>query len=172
MMPGGHPADLTVDELLKSCEIRFTRASGPGGQHRNKVETAVVITHLPTGVSGQASERRSQHRNREEAIQRLRTSLAVEVRALRGRLDRYQPSETWRSRLRGRRIEISGDHPDFPGLLAEVLDLMFENDSEPGQVAAVLGCSTTQLIRLVGRDARALAAINRRRAELGKHPLR
>ncbi|MCY2992774.1 MAG: peptide chain release factor-like protein [Planctomycetota bacterium] len=52
-----HPAALAIDQLLRECQIVRTRRSGPGGQHRNKVETAVVITHLPSGVKGEASER-------------------------------------------------------------------------------------------------------------------
>jgi protein subunit release factor B len=75
-----HPAAIAVDELLAQCNVVRTRRSGPGGQHRNKVETAVVITHRPTGCQGQASERRSQDLNRQAAIQRLRVKLATQVR--------------------------------------------------------------------------------------------
>jgi peptide chain release factor len=51
--------------------IVCTRASGPGGQHVNKVSTAVEITHLPTGTIAVASDSRSQHTNRGLALQRL-----------------------------------------------------------------------------------------------------
>ena len=53
-----HPAQYPVQRLLAECEINRTRGSGPGGQHRNKVETAIVVVHLPTGLRGEASERR------------------------------------------------------------------------------------------------------------------
>jgi peptide chain release factor len=47
------------------------RASGPGGQHVNRTESAVRVTHLPTGVQASAMEERSQHRNRKLALARL-----------------------------------------------------------------------------------------------------
>jgi len=51
-----HPAALSPAQLLEVCDVRRTRRRGPGGQHRNKVETAVVITHPPTGVKGEAGD--------------------------------------------------------------------------------------------------------------------
>ncbi len=75
-----HPAALPDDALLAECDLGRGRASGPGGQHRNKVETAVTLTHRPTGVTAQASERRSQIENKRVALRRLRLKLATEVR--------------------------------------------------------------------------------------------
>lgn len=57
-------------------EIEFYRSSGPGGQHKNKTATAVRIRHIPTGIVAQASERRSQHLNREMAMERLKRAIA------------------------------------------------------------------------------------------------
>ena len=52
------------------------RASGPGGQHVNRTESAVRVTHLPTGIQATASEERSQHRNRALALARLANRIA------------------------------------------------------------------------------------------------
>ncbi len=52
-------------------KIETMRASGPGGQHVNKAETAVRITHLPTGIKAVAQEERSQHLNRKLAMSRM-----------------------------------------------------------------------------------------------------
>ncbi len=62
--------------LLAECQETFFVGSGPGGQHRNKTESAVRLVHLPTGIAETAPERRSQARNRSAALERLRAALA------------------------------------------------------------------------------------------------
>ncbi len=59
------------DSLERDSDIEFIIAGGPGGQNRNKVETGVRLTHRPSGVTVTATERRSQHANREMAFTRL-----------------------------------------------------------------------------------------------------
>ena len=132
-MPVLHPARLSTRELLLECEIKMTRRGGPGGQHRNKVESAVVITHLPSQLIGQAGERRSQHENRAVAIDRLRLNLAMGIR--RPIQTDLSPSELWQSRVTGHRISVSSQHHDFPALLAEALDFMFSGNFEMSAVA-------------------------------------
>jgi len=66
--------------LLRACVLRRGRTRGPGGQNRNKVETAVYLLHRPTGVAAAATERRSQAENLRVALFRLRLQLAVAVR--------------------------------------------------------------------------------------------
>ena len=72
-----NPEDYRPDWERLEEEVKVTtfRASGPGGQHRNKTESAVRVTHLPTGVTVIATESRSQHRNRSVALERLRNRL-------------------------------------------------------------------------------------------------
>jgi len=78
--PAPHPATVPPADLLAQCEWGRTRSGGPGGQHRNKVETAVWIRHVPTQLEAQAAERRSAEQNKAVALGRLRKLLAVEVR--------------------------------------------------------------------------------------------
>lgn len=159
-----HPAALTIDQLVAQCRLDRTRRGGPGGQHRNKVETAVVATHLPTGVMAEANERRSQAQNRQQALFRLRVNLALEVRSA---IAHGAPSELWRSRCRGGKIAVNPEHDDFPAMLAEALDAIAHAEFDVKLAAKSLGCSTTQLVRLLALEPRALGQVNRGRAEVG-----
>jgi ribosome-associated protein len=66
---------LDDDALLAQCEVQAHRASGPGGQHRNKAETAVRLVHLPTGVTVEGKDERSRTQNLRIALKRLREKL-------------------------------------------------------------------------------------------------
>jgi hypothetical protein len=165
-----HPAALPPDVLLADCDVERTRRGGPGGQHRNKVETAVVIKHRPTGVKGEASERRSQDLNRQAALQRLRVNLALKVRQP---IEPGQsPSEAWHSRVHARQIAVSPDHADFPALLAEALDRLTACDWDVSATAAQLGITTSQLTKFLQREPEACVLLNRQRATRQLRPLR
>ena len=168
--PGDHPAAAGAEQLIAECEVRRLRRSGPGGQHRNKVETAVSLRHLPTGVRAEASERRSQAQNRSAALFRLRVNLALEVRRNRG--PQHVPSPLWRSRCGGGTLKLSAGHDDFPTLLAEVLDVLAAAGADPKRAAALLACTPSQLIRLLKLDPRALALVNQWRRVRHVHALR
>lgn len=71
----GSGAARSDDQLLAECAVETFRAGGPGGQHQNKTESAVRLTHRPTGIVVTARESRSQHRNRLRALARLRAAL-------------------------------------------------------------------------------------------------
>lgn len=164
-----HPAALKPEELLKICDIARTRRGGPGGQHRNKVETAVVITHRPTGLTGQASERRSQDLNRQAAIQRLRINLALSVRTAVGPDDPL--SDLWQSRVRGRQLSVSAEHEDFPALLAEAMNRLAACDWEAAIAAGQLSLTTTQLVKFLKLEPESLNQLNSARQSKGQRKL-
>ncbi|MFO0892934.1 MAG: peptide chain release factor-like protein [Isosphaeraceae bacterium] len=168
-----HPACLPLEALEAECEFRATRRSGPGGQNRNKVETAVVLTHRPTGLSAEAAERRTQGENRREALFRLRLKLALEIRspAILAGGATYRPSERWLRRTQGGRIVVNPGHDDFPAILAELLDLLAANGHDPKPAAAALGCSPSQLVKLLRNEPRALLLVNDNRRSQGLHAL-
>ncbi len=165
-----HPACLPIDELLEQYEIKRTRASGPGGQHRNKVETAIEITHRPTGVTAAASERRSQDRNRLMAIDRLRLTLAIHIRTVFS--STVVPSDLWTNRCRNSKISCSDQHADFPAMIAEALDAADAKLWDVKCAAAALGCSTSQLVRFIAKSPEALIELNAKREANGLRKLK
>jgi hypothetical protein len=166
-----HPAALSEAELLKHCQIGKGRSSGPGGQHRNKVETLVIITHAPTQISAKAGERRSAGENRRVAIFRLRLALALKARADVQSGDGR--SQLWRARCTSEgRIVCSPEHRDYPALLAEALDMISACNLELQKVALRLACSPSQLIKLVKDHPPALELLNQARQEAGMGVLR
>ena len=165
-----HPASLDEAELLRQCSIDTYRASGPGGQHRNKTDSAVRISHQPTGITAAASERREQPVNKRVALKRLRVNLALEVRGYHDILN--EPTDLWRSRAVGGRIAVNPKHADFPALLAELLDVLEQKNWEPRRAGLLLDVSTSQIIKLLKTEPRALAMVNDKRKAAGRHPLK
>lgn len=173
--PHPHPACLDDTALLQACHWGRGRASGPGGQHRNKVETLVWITHLPTGIEAHAGERRSAEENKREAIFRLRLALATEYRSAPPKGDAWGDarSSLWKSRVsKEGAIACNPSHTDFPSMLAEALDNLAASGMDERKAALRLSCTPSQLVKLIKEHTPAWVAVNRVRAELGRHPLR
>ena len=173
-----HPAAWDEEDLLRECRVGRGRSGGPGGQHRNKVETEVMITHEPSGISAKAGERREPSVNRRVAIRRLRLALATELRA--GVPVGEIGSALWKSRLERRRdregatvtrISVNPEHRDYPALLAEAMDTLAAAGWEPRKAGIRLGVSASQVVRLIGAHRPALAAMNRERTRRSLRPL-
>jgi len=168
-----HPCQLDEASLLAQCRLAFTRRGGPGGQHRNKVESAVVVTHMPTQVMAEANERRDQSQNRRVALDRLRRQLAWCVRSAWVEAGpRPEPSALWLTRYAQARGGVSVEHWDFASLMAEALDHLAADRWEVSTAASHLGVSTGRLAKLLTADRLTCEWINRQRATLGMPALR
>ncbi len=182
-----HPCRLDEATLLSQCRVEFTRRGGPGGQHRNKVESAVVLIHQPTQILAEANERRDQSQNRRVALGRLRRQLSLLVRSGSAQESQKQaektqelatgvsgpaetggePSPLWQARCIDRPADVSAEHWDYPTLVAEALDQVVASQWELSTAARRLGVSTARLAKLMRADRSTLEWINRQRKLLG-----
>jgi hypothetical protein len=165
-----HPSCGDTDRLLQDCDIHRTRAGGPGGQHRNKVETGIEITHRPTGLIALAYERRSQEQNRQAAVFRMRLLLATFHRCVNSSV--VEPSALWKSRCKNLRISCNEEHTDFPSMIAEAMDAVYAKDYDVRPAAAALGCSNSQLVRFLAKAPDALIHVNGAREQVGLRKLK
>src|SRR5437868_799707 len=144
-------ARLSDAQLLAQCEVDTYRASGPGGQKRNKTSSAVRLRHPPSGLIVIAEESRSQHENRARALRRLREALYLKLReeltpatltpdALAARPE-YQDA-----RGRDGRLELGRKDPRFWPVAGLVLDVLQALQARVAETAAALGISTGNLI--------------------------
>ncbi len=99
------PVDIPEDDdqLLAECRVETFAAGGPGGQHQNRTESAVRLTHGPTGIQVVAREERSQHRNRRKALERLREALVEHNRVPEERKETKVPAREKRKRVENKR---------------------------------------------------------------------
>jgi protein subunit release factor B len=103
-MPETYPTDRV--SLERDCDVAFFIATGPGGQNRNKVETGVRLIHRPSGLTVTATERRSQHANREAAYARMAERLEERQRPVAPRIP-TAPSAAVRERRREGKRRLS-----------------------------------------------------------------
>jgi hypothetical protein len=151
-------------ELLDQCERDHYRASGPGGQHRNRTDSAVRLRHKPTGVTVTATERRSQHENLAKALTRLREAIALELR--RPTADRADPPEL-AERINEGKLAVRVRDPAFLTVANWVLDLLVEREAQVSTVATDLGISTGSLIKFLGSHDGLWEAVQRLRRSAG-----
>lgn len=162
------------DALIAQCEVDRYRASGPGGQHRNKTESAVRLRHRLTGVSAIGEDSRSQAENKIHAVRRLRAAIALSVREPVA-LDGHAPSPRLAALVAGgtaplgARTRLTGD---YWSAIAELLDLLVAGDLEIAATAQRLGITTGALSKLVLHDDQVARAVNDLRRARGMRTLR
>ena len=129
--------DIEIDINPADLRIDVYRASGAGGQHVNKTESAVRITHLPTGVVTQCQNDRSQHKNKDVAMKQLKAKLyELEIQKRQGEQQAVEDSKAdigWGSQIRSYVLDQS-----------RIKDL--RTSVETGNTQAVLDGSLDQFI--------------------------
>jgi hypothetical protein len=164
----------TDDALIAQCEVDRYRASGPGGQHRNKTESAVRLRHKPSGVSAIGEDSRSQAENKVHAVRRLRSAIALDVRepvALEG----WQPSPRLAAMIAagtaplGAKTRLTGE---YWAAMAELLDVLVAGGLEIATTAHRLGITTGALSKLLLHDDHVARVVNDLRRARQMRPLR
>jgi hypothetical protein len=168
---------LSDSQLLDQCEVDTYRASGPGGQKRNKTSSAVRIRHPPSGLIVIAEESRSQHENRARALKRLRQAFFLKVRE-------DQPAEAWTSatvaarpdyreaRDGAGRLDLGRKDPRYWPAVGVVLDVLQGVQGRVSRAADILGISTGNLVAFLRSDAKVWEQANYLRARFGQKLLR
>jgi hypothetical protein len=160
---------LSDAQLLAQCAVDTYRASGPGGQKRNKTSSAVRLRHGPTGLLVIAEESRSQHENRARALRRLREALYLKLR------EEAAPAEVAALRVsaadRDGRIHLGRKDPRFWPAIGVALDVLHAAEGRVAEAAATLGISTGNLIDLLQAHEKVWEQANQMRGRFGHKAL-
>jgi hypothetical protein len=170
-------SSLTEAQLLAQCEVDTYRASGPGGQKRNKTSSAVRLRHEPTGLIVIAEESRSQHENKARALTRLSHALFLHwrddlcVEALTQEAIAAHPDYR-EARDHAGKLSMNAKNPRFWPAVGLVLDVLSAVEARVADAAGFLGVSTGNLIDFLQTDPKVWQEANRLRMVFGQKPLR
>ena len=162
---------LTEDQLLAQCEVDTYRASGPGGQKRNKTSSAVRLRHVPSGLIVIAEESRSQHENKAKALKRLWRALFLQLRDA-APADALSHPDYAAARDTSDRLSMSAKDSRFWPAAGVVLDVLNAAGAKVSDAADALGVGTANLIDFLRTDPKLWQEANRLRAAFGQKPLR
>jgi RF-1 domain len=173
-LPRSTWTNLSEEELLGQCEVDTYRASGPGGQKRNKTSSAVRLRHLPTGLLVIAEESRSQHENKAKALKRLARALFLELRdVVPSSPEAFQTLPEWQPlRPPDGRIHLSTKDPRFWPTAGFALDALSVTQAQVSTAAELLGVTTSNLIDFLQSDPKLWQEANRLRTLCGQKPLK
>ena len=165
---------LTLEDgaLVAQCDVDHYRASGPGGQKRNKTSSAVRLRHRPTGLAVTATEERSQHVNKIRGVRRLREAIALHVRSALNPGE-YRPSELVSSCVGAdRQLHVGRRDARYYPAVCEILDLLAACHARVRDAARCLGVSTANLVKFIRTDPKLWRRVNQMRTSAGVKPLR
>jgi hypothetical protein len=159
--------ELSDDVLIHQCSVDTYRASGPGGQKRNKTSSAVRLRHGPTGLVVIAEESRSQHENRARAVRRMRQAIHLQIRdPVDGKPDAVTAALTPAGRL-----DVGRKDARFWPAAGAALDVLDAHAGGVAESAAALGITTANLIAFLRVDPKVWQRANEIRKLHGQSPL-
>jgi hypothetical protein len=161
---------LSDEVLLAQCDVDTYRASGPGGQKRNKTESAVRLRHRPSGLSVIAEESRSQPENKARALRRLRKAMALRLR--RDVDANVAPVEVQACIDKRGRLDVGRRDARYLPAVGAVLDILVACKGSVSEAARRLGITTGNLSSFLTEDEDVYVEANRLRATFGLKPLR
>jgi hypothetical protein len=158
---------LTDEQLLAQCEVDTYRASGPGGQKRNKTNSAVRLRHLPSGLLTIGEESRSQYENKARALRRLRKRLHLSLR------EPFPPADAEALRaIAEHRLKLGLKDARFWPAVSLALDALAAAQGRVSEAAEALGLNTAALVDFLLGEPKVWEQANRIRQECGQKPLR
>jgi RF-1 domain len=163
---------LNDTQLLAQCEVDTYRASGPGGQKRNKTSSAVRIRHLPSGLIVIAEESRSQHENRARALKRLKQSFFLKLRELVDVSTISHGDEIKSVRSLSGKIDLGRKDPRYWPVVGIVLDVLETCEARVSDAAKAIGVSTGNLIDFLETEPKVWEHANQMRQRFGHKPLK
>jgi len=154
--------------LLAECQVHRYRASGPGGQHRNKVSSAVRLHHKASGLVAVASESRLQNENKTRALKRLRAAIALVARVP------LPEKVVWPQTVNvvGGRLRVNEKNPAIHYVIALVLDAFAASGGRLREAADLLGLTPSSLTRFLREHPKAWREVARIRSAAGLPPLK
>jgi hypothetical protein len=166
---------LTDAQLLAQCAVDTYRASGPGGQKRNKTSSAVRLRHLPSGLLVIAEESRSQHDNKAKALRRLRQALYLRLREVVALDDLNSQRLTLKrdyakARDVAGRLTLGRKDPRFWPAVGVVLDVLMATAGRVSEAATALGVTTGNLVDFLRTEDKVWEQANQLRQQFG-HPV-
>lgn len=177
---------LAMDDkaILADCDVHTYKSSGPGGQHRNKVSSAVRLRHRPTGISAHGDDSRSQHENKRLALKRLRMQIALQVRRPVGGQGGTaglpavvaeclcRPRGEGRSTCPAARLDVGRKDGRFWPVAQFLLDVLQHVDGRLADAAQHLGITTSNLVAQIKKDRHLFGTAQDVRKRHGQAPLK
>jgi len=160
----------STGEILEECEIQRSKGSGPGGRKADRTETEIQLKHPPTGLTVSCGKTRSQHKNRELAVRKLKQQYAM-VKRHRIRLDDLTVPPSLQQYVKNG-LRIKKSNPHYPFLVKFVLDVLHSSEERLSETGDCIGASTNELTRFLKDDHTLHERADRIRSENGHHRIK